>query len=49
MNVKYTREYFQDSSDSLPQLGFKRIFAKEILENAIGRYGNGERGGQVWV
>ena len=48
VNANYTRAYFQDSSDALPHLEFRRRLEKELLENTIGRYGNGG-GGQVWV
>ena len=39
--VNCARAYFQDISNALPQLGFRRIFSKELLENTIGRYWNG--------
>ena len=37
VNANYDRAYFQDSSDALPQLEFRRRFTKELLENTIGR------------
>ena len=38
--MNYAQAYFQDSSDALPQLDFRKILSKEILENTIGRYWN---------
>ena len=46
VNANYDQAYFQYSSNALPELEFRRRLSKEILENTIGRYGNG--GGQVW-
>ena len=40
VNANYSRAYFQDSSNALPQLEFRIRLAKELLENTIGRYGN---------
>ena len=46
MNANYARAYFQENSNDLPQLEFRRRLAKEILENTIGIYGN--EGGVRW-
>ena len=44
VNTNYARAYFQDSSDTLPQLEFMRRLAKELLENTMGICGS-EGGG----
>ena len=41
VNANYSQEYFHESINYLPQIGFRRILAKEHLENTIGVYGNG--------
>ena len=45
MNANYDQAYFQENSNSLPQIEFRRRLEKKILENTIDRYGNEEGSG----
>ena len=38
VNTNYTQTYFKDSSNAPPHIESRRISAKELLENTIGRY-----------
>ena len=45
MNANYNQAYYQENSNSLPQLELRRRLEKKILENTIDRYGNEEGSG----